>query len=154
MQPPLNHAPWQIAPVSASGRVAAAALALLAIDSVFTWSVTPYLIEAAALTAIPAVAAIRVIRGFPRSRELAAATFASILAVASIALFQLGIGAGQASAAIVVAMALAATGVLTLALAELRNRLGSEPVIAIPRWPSAPVALRSPSRYRTHRQYR
>ena len=154
MQPSPNHAPWQIAPVSATGRVAAAALALLAVDSVFTWSMTPYLIEAAALTAIPAVVAIRVVRGFPRSRELAATTFASILAVASLALFQIGLFAGQASAAIIVSIALAATGLLSLAVAGARSRLGGEPVIAIPRWPSAQVALRSPSRYRTHRQYR
>jgi hypothetical protein len=66
--------------------------------------------------------AIRVIRGFPRSRELAAATFASILAVASVALFQLGLVAGQTTAAIVVSIALAATGLLSLALAGLRNR--------------------------------
>jgi hypothetical protein len=153
MQTSPNHAPWQVAPVSATGRVAAAALALLAVDSVFTWSMTPYWIEAAALTAIPAVVAIRLIRGFPRSRELAAATFASILAVASVALFQVGLVAGQARAAVVVSIALAATGILSLALAGLRTRLGGEPVIAI-RWPSAQVALRSPSRYRTHRQYR
>ena len=154
MQPSPNHAPWQVAPVSATGRVAAAALALLAIDSVFTWSVTPYLIEAAALTAIPAAMGIRVIRGFPRSRQLAAMTFASILAVASFALSQLGLFAGQASAAIVVSIALAATGIMSLALAGVRNGLGGEPVIAIPRWPAAPVALRTPSRYRTRRQYR
>ena len=154
MQPSSNHAPWQVSPVSPTGRVAAAALALVAIDSVFTWSVTPHLIEAAALTAIPAVVAIRVIRGFPRSRELAAATFASILVVASVALFRLGLVAGQASAAIVASIALAATGLLSLVFAELRNRQAGQPVIAIPRWPSAPVALRSPSRYRTHRQYR
>jgi hypothetical protein len=154
MQPSPNHAPWQVTPVSATGQVAAAALALLAVDSVFTWSMTPYLIEAAALTAIPTVVGIRLIRGFPRSRELAAATFASILAVASLALSQLGLFAGQASAAIVVAIALAATGLLSLAFAGLRSRLGEEPVIAVPRWPAAPVALRTPSRYRTHRQYR
>ena len=139
---------------AATGRVAAAALALLAVDSIFTWSVTPDLIEAAVLTAIPAVVAIRVIRGFPRSRELASATFASILAVASFALSQIGLFAGQASAGIVVSIALAATGILSLALAGLRSRLGGEPVIAIPRWPVALVALRNPSRYRTHRQYR
>jgi hypothetical protein len=149
-----NHAPWQVAPVSATDRVAATALALLAVDSVFTWSVTPHVITPAALTAISAVVAIRVIRGFPRSRELAAATFALGLAVASFALFQLGFVAGQASAAIVVAIALAATGILSLGFSELRNRLGGEPVISIPRWPAVPVASRSPSRYRTHRQYR
>ena len=154
MHPSPNHAPWQVAPVSATSRVAAATLALLAVDSVFTWSVTPNLIEAAAFTAIPAVVAIRVIRGFPRSRELAAATFALGLAVASIALFQLGFAAGQASAAIVVSIALAVTGILSLGFTELRTRLGGESVIAIPRWPVVPVALRSPSRYRTHRQYR
>jgi hypothetical protein len=154
MQPAPNHAPWQVAPVSATGRVAAAALALLAIDSVFLWSVTPYLLAAAALTAIPAVVGIRVIRGFPRSRELATATFASILVIASLALFWIGLAAGQASAAIVVSIALAAMGLLALALAEFRSRPGAKPVIAIPRWPATPVALRSPSRYRTYRRYR
>jgi hypothetical protein len=154
MQPTPNHAAWQIAPVSVTGRVAAAALALLAVDSIFVWSVAPNLIEAAALAAIPAVVAIRVIRGFPRSRELAAATFAFGLAVGFVALFQVGLGAGQASAAIVVSIALAAMGLLALALAGVRNRRRGEPVIAIPRWPSVPVALRSPSRYRIHRQYR
>jgi len=153
MQPSPNHAPWQVAPVSATGRVAAAALALLAIDSVFIWSITPYPI-AAALAAIPAVVAIRVIRGFPRSRELAAATFGFGLALASVGLFQLGLIGGQASAAIVVAIVLAGTGALALASAGLRNQLGRDPVIAIPRWPAAPVALRSPSRYRTNRRYR
>ena len=154
MQPSPNHAPWQVAPVSATGRVAAASLALLAIDSTFVWSMTTSVIEAAALTAIPAIVAIRVIRGFPRSRELAAATFTSILAVALVALLQLGPVAGQVSAAIVVSIALAATGLLSLALAGLRNRLGGEPVIGLPRWPSAPVAVRSPSRYRINRHYR
>jgi hypothetical protein len=152
MQPAPNHAPWQVAPVSPSGRVAAAALALLAVDSIFVWSLTPYLIEAT-LIAIPAVVAIRVIRGFPRSRELAAATFSLGLAVASVALHQLGLSAGQASAAAVVAVALAGLGLVSLALAELRNR-GVKPTIAIPRWPAVPVALRSPSRYRIHRRYR
>jgi hypothetical protein len=154
MQPSPNHAPWQIAPVSASGRVAAAALALLAVDSIFAWSVMPSVIGAAALTAIPAVAAIRVIRGFPRSRQLAAATFVAALAVALLALSQLGLVAGQASAASVVAGGLAATGALSLGLARLQDRMNREPIIAIPRWPSAPVALRSPSRYRTFRRYR
>ena len=152
MQPSPNHSPWQVAPVSAAGRVAAAALALLAVDSIFVWSVTPSVLEAAALTAVPAVVAIRVIRGFPRARELAAATFALILAVALVALVQLGLDAGQASAAVAVSIALAGTGLAGLALAALRP--SGEPVIAIPRWPSAPVALRNPSRYRTHRRYR
>ena len=154
MQPSPNHAPWQVAPVSATGRVAAAALALLAIDSVFIWSIMPYLVAAAVLSTIPAVVAIRVIRGFPRSRELATATFALALALASVALSRLGLGAGQASAGIVVAIVLAVTGVLALTSAGLRNQLGREPVIVIPRWPSAPVASRTPSRYRTHRRYR
>jgi len=154
MQPAPNYAPWQVAPVSAADRVAAAALALLAIDSVFVWSTTTSVIGRAALTAIPAVVAIRVIRGFPRSRELAAATFASILAVGVVALFQLGIIAGQARAATVVAAALTLSGLLTLAWTGLRNRLGAEPVTAMPRWPSVAVAVRSPSRYRIHRQYR
>ena len=154
MQTSPNHAPWQIGPVSASGRVAAGALALLAVDSILLWSVTPSVIGAAALTAIPAVAAIRVIRAFPRSRQLAAATFAGILAVALLALSRLGLGAGQSSAAIVVAIGIAATGILSVALTGLQNRERREPLIAIPRWPSAPVALRTPSRYRTHRRYR
>jgi hypothetical protein len=149
-----NQAPWQVAPVSATGRVAAAALALLAVDSIFAWSLTASVVGAAALTAIPAVAAIRVIRGFTRSRELAATTFASILVVASVALFQLGLVTGQAGAAIVVAIALATIGLLSLTLAAIQNRMGAKPVIAIPRWPAVPVALRSPSRYRTHRHYR
>src|SRR6185503_20123589 len=110
-----NSAPWQVAPVSATDRVAAAALALLAIDSIFVWSTTTSVIGRAALTAIPGVVAIRVIRGFPRSRELAAATFASILAVGIVALFQLGIIAGQARVAIVVAAALGVSGLLALA---------------------------------------
>ena len=154
MQPSPNHAPWQVAPVSTTGRVAAASLALLAVDSVFVWSMTTSVIEAAALTTIPAVVAVRVIRGFPRSRELAAATFTLGLAVAIVALFRLGLVAGQASTAIVVALALAASGLLTLAWTRLRNQLGGESVIAMPRWPSAPVAVRSPSRYPSHRRYR
>ncbi len=154
MQPSPNYAPWQIAPVSATDRVAAAALALLAIDSVFVWSATTSVIGRAALTAIPAVVAIRVIRGFPRSRELAAVTFASILAVGIVTLFQLGLIAGQARAATVVAVALAVSGLLTLAWTGLRNSLGADPVIAMPRWPSVAVAIRSPSRYRIHRKYR
>ena len=154
MQPSPNHAPWQVAPVSPSCRAAAAALVLLAVDSIFVWSLMPYLIEAATLTAVPAVVAIRVIRGFPRSRDLAAATFTLGLAVASVALHQLGLSAGQASAAALVAVALAGMGLVSLALAELRNRVGANLTIAIPRWPAVPVALRSPSRYRTHRQYR
>ena len=153
MQPAPNHAPWQIAPVSATSRTCAAALALLAIDSAFLWSMMPSMIVAAALTAIPGAVAIRVIRGFPRSRQLAAATFASLLAIAIAALFGLGRVAGQASAAIVVAIALAASGLLTLAWNGLRKRLGGEPVLVMPRWPSAPVAVRSPSRYRSHRRY-
>jgi hypothetical protein len=154
MQPSPNHAPWQVAPVSATGRVAAASLALLAVDSAFVWSMTTSVIEAAALTTIPAVVSVRVIRGFPRSRELAAATFTLGLAVAIVALFRLGLVAGQASTAIVVALALAASGLLTLAWTRLRNQLGGESVIAMPHWPSAPVAVRSPSRYPSHRRYR
>ncbi|HEX5075527.1 MAG TPA: hypothetical protein VFW03_20110 [Gemmatimonadaceae bacterium] len=111
-------------------------------------------VEAAALTAVPAVVAIRVIRGFPRSRELAAATFASILAVAIVALVGSSLAGGQLRAALVAATALAASGLLTLTWARLRDRLGSQPVIAMPRWPSVPVAARSPSRYPTRRRYR
>lgn len=132
--------------------MAAAALALIAVDSIFVWSVTPSVLEAAALTAVPVGVAIRVIRGFPRARELAAATFALILAVALVAIVQLGLVAGQASAAVAVSIALAGTGLVALALAA--RRPSGEHVIAIPRWPSTPVALRSPSRYRTHRHYR
>lgn len=154
MQPSPNHAPWQVAPVSASGRAAAVALALLAVDSVFVWPMTTFAVEAAALTAVPAVVAIRVIRGFPRSRELAAATFASILAVAIVALVGSSLAGGQLRAALVAATALAASGLLTLTWARLRDRLGSQPVIAMPRWPSVPVAARSPSRYPTRRRYR
>ena len=153
MQPSPNHAPWQVAHVSAASRAAATALALLAVDSIFVWSMTTSVIEAAALTAIPSVVAIRVIRGFPRSRELAAATFGLGLAIATVVLFQLGI-VGQVKAAIVVAIAIAASGILTLASTGLRNQPGGKPVIAMPRWPSAPVAVRSPSRYRSHRRYR
>jgi hypothetical protein len=134
--------------------VAAASLALLAIDSTFVWPMTTSAIEAAALTAIPAIVAIRVIRGFPRSRELAGATFASILAVALVALLERGLVAAQVSAAIVVSIALAATGLVSLALAGLRTGMGGGPVIAMPRWPSAPVAVRNPSRYRINRNYR
>lgn len=153
MQPNPNHAPWQVGVVSASGRVAAAALTLLAVDSLFVWPTTS-MIEAAALTVVPAVVAIRVIRGFSRSRELAAATFTSGLAGAIVALTQLDIVAGQARVAIVVAIALAASGLVALASSEIRSRLGVKPVITMPRWPSAPVAVRSPSRYRSHRHYR
>ena len=151
MQPSPNHAPWQVGPVSATGGVAAAALALLAVDSVFTWPVTPYLIVAPTLTAVPAVVAIRVIRGFRRSRELAATTLTSILVVASMAFYQL---AGQARAAVVVAIALAASGLLGLAVDGFRDRLGAKPAITTPRWPTVAVALRRPSRYRSRRQYR
>ena len=154
MQPSTNHTPWQVAPVSATGRVAAACLAVLAIDSMFVWSMTTSVVEAAALTAVPAVVAIRVIRGFPRSRELAAATFALALAIGIEALFGLGLAGGQASAVTVVAIALAASGLLTLGWSRLLNWRGREPVVVMPRWPSAPVAVRSPSRYRSHRRYR
>jgi len=154
MQLSPNQAPWQVAPVSATGRVAAASLSLLAFDSIFVWSMTTSVIEAAALTAIPAVVAIRVIRGFPWSRELAAATFASSLAIAIATLFQREIATGQTRAAIVVAIALSAAGLLTLAWSARRNGPSTQPVTAMPRWPSVPVAARSPSRYRTHRQYR
>ena len=154
MQPSQNHAAWQVAPVSATGRLVAASLALLAIDSIFVWSMTTSVIEAAALTAIPAVVAIRVIRGFPRSRDLAAATFALGLAIAIVALFTVGLVGGQATAATVVAITLTASGLLTLAWSRLQKRRGGEPVMVMPRWPSAPVAVRSPSRYRSHRRYR
>lgn len=153
MQPTPNHAPWQIAAVPTSGRVAAASLALLAVDSIFVWSMTSK-IEAAALTIIATVAAIRAIRGFPRSRELAGATFTLVLMSAIAALFQLDMVTGQARAATVVAIALAASGLVSLAWSALRNRLGVNPVIAMPRWPSVPVAVRSPSRYRSRRHYR
>ena len=154
MQPSPNQSPWQVAPVPATGRVAAASLAMLAIDSIFVWSMTTSVIEAAALTAIPAVVAIRVIRGFPRARELAAATFASSLGIAIATSLRAEFATGQARAAIVVAIALAVAGLLTLAWSALRNRLGTKPVITMPRWPSVPVAARSPSRYPTHRRYR
>ena len=153
MQPSANSAPWQIAAVPTSGRVAAAALALLAVDSVFAWSMTS-MIESAALTIIPAVVAIRVIRGFPRSREIAAATLAAGVAVGLAALFRVGVGAGQTSGAIVVGIVLAASGLLTLAWSWVLDRRSGQPVITMPRWPSASVAVRSPSRYRSHRRYR
>jgi len=153
MHPTPNHAPWQIAAIPTSGRVAAAALALLAVDSIFVWSMTS-MIEAAALIVIPAVVAIRVIRGFPRSREMAAATFAVGVAVGVAALFRLGGGAGQTGGAIVVAIVLAASGLLTLSWSGVVDRRSRQPVIAMPRWLSTPVAVRSPSRYRSHRRYR
>jgi hypothetical protein len=75
---PWRPAAWQVGAVSAEGRIAAFALAALAVNSTFFWNAMPNTLEAFLITAVPLVVAIRVIRGFPASLAAAAATFGAI----------------------------------------------------------------------------
>jgi len=77
-----NTAPWQLAPVSAAPRVAAAALAVIAIDSTFAWQSMPLLASIAFLI-IPLLVAIRVVRGFPGSLSASAVTLGVTAALAA-----------------------------------------------------------------------
>jgi len=146
MTPSATHAPWQLAPVSSTSRVATAALAAIAVDSGFLWQVTPHFLVSFALTAIPILLGIRVIRGFPRSAEHAAAAFVAFQ-LASVGLFAFSQPRNpQVTAALIVAIVLATTGLAAIALGWARTR--RRPVIELTA--PAPVLARA----RTPRQYR
>ena len=118
-----SHRPWQVGPVSPTGRIAAAALVALATDSLFVWQAAPHVLESLAVTSIPVLVAIRVIRGFPRSLELAAMTFAVVALVAAAAVAGIGQSHGpQVTAALTVAALLAAAGLVATALDWLKIR--------------------------------
>ena len=146
MTPSATHAPWQLAPVSSTSRVATAALAAIAVDSGFLWQAAPHFLVSFALTTIPILLGIRVIRGFPRSTEHAASAFVA---------FQLGsVGllvfsrprSPQVTAGLIVAIALATTGLAAIALGLAKSR--RRPVIELTAPAPVLARARTPRRYR------
>jgi hypothetical protein len=131
MQSSSSAAPWQIGSVSASGRIATAALVALSIDSTFMWRAIPYSAVAIAMTIVPLIVGIRVIRGFPRSLTAAGLTFGGGLALAAVQLRGVHFPS-QMGAALTVALALSGTGLLAVAIERFRGRRAMHPVIAIP----------------------
>ena len=111
MPSPALTAPWQVGPVSAPARIAAAALAALAFDSLFTWQASPHFTLAIASTAVPILVGIRVLRGFPRALAAASATFTMALVLSLLAWGRAGqMHASQLTAALTVAVLVSATG--------------------------------------------
>ena len=131
MQSSSSAAPWQIGSVSVSGRIAAAALVALSIDSTFIWRAIPVFAEAIAVSIVPLLVAIRVIRGFPRSLTAAGLTFGACLAL-SVALLRGVHFPRQMGAALTVALVLSGTGLLAVAVERFRGRRAANAVIGIP----------------------
>src|SRR4029079_11759022 len=113
--------PWQIGSVSASGRIAAAALVALSLDSTFMWQAIACAAVSIAMTIVPLIVGIRVIRGFPRSLTAAGLTFGGCLALAAAQL-RGGHFPSQMGAALTVALALCGTGLLAVAIERFRAR--------------------------------
>jgi hypothetical protein len=132
--PSLNTAPWQISAVSAAGRIAAASLFAIALDSLFIWKSTPNVIVALAFIIVPLVVAIRVIRGFPLSIRNAALTFAAAQAMALGVLGRPGQASdAQLLAVVAVAAIVSATGLVAIAADALRIHRPRPAVIELSR---------------------
>src|SRR5215216_1573776 len=106
-----DAAAWQAEPVSSPSRIAAITLAMLSIDSAFAWPAMPYVAEAIATTTVPLLVAIRVVRGLPRSLEMAGVTLVAAQLLALRALAQMGLRRPTSlTAAVTMAAVLSATG--------------------------------------------
>jgi hypothetical protein len=149
-----NTAPWQLAPVSAAPRVAAAALAVIAIDSTFAWQSMPLLASIAFLI-IPLLVAIRVVRGFPGSLSASAVTLGVTAALAGRALVaSTPSRPAYVSSALLVAAIVSAVGLAAVAVAWWGRRQHA-PIIAIEITDSGEFAVvRSWSRRPRNRTYR
>ena len=142
MNPSDRMAPWQIAPVPLSSRIASAGLAVLSLDSLFNWRATPNATIAAALAIIPALIAIRLIRGLPRAVGLTVATFAGVEAVAILALVLPGpFRSAQMTAGLAVAAVVAAGGLASVLVGRLHGRRA--PVIELTRTAETQIAIRA-----------
>ncbi|HUQ80367.1 MAG TPA: hypothetical protein VM076_04490 [Gemmatimonadaceae bacterium] len=129
MSSAFSTAPWQFAPVSSLGRVVSAALAALAIDSIWLWPVSPNALLALTLVLGPAVVAVRVIRGFDGSLVAALMTFALM---GSMAIARLRFGpatTGNTRSALMVAAALAVCGLVAAVAALLEQRRKDKPAV-------------------------
>jgi hypothetical protein len=150
-----NTAPWQLAPVSAAPRVAAAALAVIAIDSTFAWQSMPLLASIAFLI-IPLLVAIRVVRGFPGSLSASAVTLGATAALAGRGLVaSTPSRPAYVSSALLVAAIVSAVGLAAVAVAWWGRRQQHAPIIAIEITDSGEFAVvRSWSRRARNRTYR
>lgn len=119
-----SPAPWQVGTVSPFGRVAAAALAAIAVDAVSLWNLAPNAAVALATVAAPLIVAIRVARGFERSLPIAMVTF--VMFGAAIATLMLR---GTMSSALGVGALLASVGFVAAAAAWLEQRRRNKPAV-------------------------
>jgi hypothetical protein len=134
MQSSPNHAPWQAGPVGTTGRISAAALFALAIDSVFTRQLAPHWLVALAITLVPALLAIRVVRALPGSLERAAIAFgAAALGSVTVLTISERRYPNQIIAALLVAGVVSATGLTALAIRWAREDRIQPAVIALTR---------------------
>ena len=117
-----NTAPWQLGPVTAASRVAAAALAVIAIDSTFAWRSMPLLASIAFLI-IPLLVAIRVVRGFPGSLGASAVVLAGTTAFTTLLIASPTSRPDHLSAALLVAVVVSAIGLAAVAVAWRGGRL-------------------------------
>lgn len=129
-----SAAPWQLAPLTTSGRIAAVTLLAVAVDSLVGWRVAPTAAVALAIAATTVALAIRVIRGFPFAVQRAGVVFGIVLSLATVALVSHGHrSTGRPVAALVAAVALSASGLAAVALDLLRARRANPTVIALTR---------------------
>src|SRR5688572_27004676 len=105
-------APWQVGPVGVFARIAAAALIVLGVDSVFLWPTAPHVAVSVLYLAVPVVLAIRVGRGFPHALGVAAGVLAVATLLAARALADSKAHPAMVTAALLVAAAVSATGLL------------------------------------------
>ena len=149
-----NHAPWQLAPVSAACRVVAAALAVIAIDSTFAWQSMP-LAASIGFLILPLLVAIRVVRGFPGSLTAGAVTLGATAALAGRALVAFTPSRpGQLSSVYLVALIVSAAGLAAIAVAWWGRRQRTAVIsIEITESGSFAVVRSRPSRAR-NRTYR
>jgi hypothetical protein len=129
-----NHAPWQAGPVGTSGRIAAVALLVVSIDSVFTWHLAPHWLVAFAIAVVPALLAIRVVRALPGSLERAAIAFgAAALGSVTVLTVSEQRYSTQIIAALLVAGVVSAIGLAALAIRWAREDRIQPAVIALTR---------------------
>ena len=133
MAPPANTAPWQIGRVDRSAQIVAASLALVAVDSLLLWPLTTTRLIALGITVVPALLAIRVIRGFPWSVERGALFLvAALLGATAMMRFGAHLSARVAIALAVVAGG-AAFGLGAIVVERIRRHRASPAVISLTR---------------------
>jgi len=126
-----SSAPWQLSEGSAASRITAAALIVVALDSVFAWRVVPVVLSIALLI-VPLLVAIRVIRGFPVALPAAAVTLGAVAALAGISFANLAVGQPtNSSAPLIVAGIVSVAGLASAIVGWLGEHHRGRVVITI-----------------------